>query len=144
MFNHSKIRHLYNEAERNNKNFKKKDFLKEIGMTAPSYDAIEQGNSVPKVSTLWSIAKYFGKDMNYFFDLEEKIIQKESKVEFINPDSLLLKRVEELAIENSKLKEENEALKRGEPARRYTMPDVQNFSAAEPEVELKTPHSQTN
>lgn len=146
MFNCNKIKHLIKQAEREDEKFKKKDFLKAIDLSAPSYNAIEQGTSVPKVTTLWNIAQYFGKDMNYFFDMDEIIISKETKVNITSSDSILLRRVEQLAIENSKLKEELELIKSAESAssKRYPLSNVQDNNVAEPEIELKNPHSQTN
>lgn len=142
-FNPDKIRYLIKDAERNEKDFKKKDFLRKVGISAPAFDAIQDGRSVPKVTTLSAIADYFKKDINFFFNIDQNENPVESKVNFTGESQTLLKRFEELVVENSQLKARLENYT-SSSREGYTLSNVQDSIAAEPATELNTDQTHPN
>lgn len=102
-FNPAKIRNLINERRKSDVTFRQGRFLEEIKLSLTGLNKILDGKSEPGVETLSRIASYFGKDMNYFFDLPEvKFEQQKSNDNAFN--ELFAKRFEELIVENTYLK----------------------------------------
>lgn len=102
-FNPAKIRNLMNERRKSDETFRQGRFLEEIKLSLTGLNKILDGKSEPGVETLSRIASYFGKDMNYFFDLPEvKFEHQKSNDNAFN--ELFAKRFEELIVENTYLK----------------------------------------
>ena len=81
------------------------------------------------------MAKYFGVDMNYFFDFDTKKVEVESvKIKMTDGNEYLLKRFEELVAENTRL---SDRVKELEGAKKYSLPDVQTTKVADKSIELK-------
>lgn len=144
VFNPNKIRRLITERRNVDKQFRQTDFLKEVKLSLPGLNNILEGKSVPGVDTLIRIANYFGKDLNFFCDLEETVIQN-TDVNVTDANEYLVNRFEEVIIENSQLKIENKRLNQkleeytsSEP-KEYSVQNVQTLSVAEKPIKLKKP-----
>jgi transcriptional regulator with XRE-family HTH domain len=72
VFNPNKIRQLMNERRNEDKAFRQTLFLKDIQLSLTGLNNILDGKSFPGVDTLLRIATFFGKDMNFFFENENK------------------------------------------------------------------------
>lgn len=106
-----------------------------VGLSANMVGLINNGKSIPSVDSLGKFAEYFGKDINYFYDIETPALTTPS-VKITEGNDYLLKRFEEIAEENGRLKER---LKKYEEDSRenYTVQNVPNLKAAEPNVKLE-------
>lgn len=109
---------------------------KQTGVSDNMIGRISRGESIPSLETLPLFAAYYGKDINYFFDLNEVIVKPNDSVKITDANEYMAKRIEDLAVENALLKRELEDYKSNFP-KGYTLPNVQNSKAAEPTPKLK-------
>ena len=142
MFNPLKIKFLINDRKLSDKNFSMKEFCRSIILTDAALRAIIERGAIPKVNTLESIAKYFGVDMNYFFNIETKKPEVESvSVRMTDGNEYMLKRFEEVVAENAlhkkKVEELNNRVKELEGIKKYTVPTVQDYQVADTPAQLK-------
>jgi len=93
-----------------------------------------RGESIPSLDTLPLFAEFYGKDINYFFDLEE--IKNTGPVKLTDGNEYILRRFEEVVKENAILNHKLEAYEL-DMRENYSMPNVPNLKVAEPPVELK-------
>ena len=93
-----------------------------------------RGESIPSLDTLPLFAEYYGKDINFFFDLEEK--KSVDGIKITDGNEYLLNRFEEVVKENTLLKHKLEAYEDYDN-KSYSLPDVPNYKVAEAPVELK-------
>lgn len=106
----------------------------EMGIPLSTLNNIKSGIAIPGVDKLEIMAKYFGVDMNYFFDFDTKKVEVESvKIKMTDGNEYLLKRFEELVAENTRL---SDRVKELEGAKKYSLPDVQTTKVAESSVKL--------
>ncbi|NDV45831.1 XRE family transcriptional regulator [Paludibacter sp. 221] len=73
------------------------------GLSLSNFNYIRKGKSVPGIDKVERIARFFGVDMNYFFDYSEWKSIPISPTEEVN---YMTKRLEELVRENERLKSE--------------------------------------
>lgn len=107
----------------------------EMGIPLSTLNNIKSGIAIPGVDKLEIMAKYFGVDMNYFFDFDTKKVEVESvKIKMTDGNEYLLKRFEELVAENTRL---SDRVKELEGAKKYSLPDVQTTKVADKSIELK-------
>lgn len=71
MYKYQLINKLADDLQKEKKSITKQDIADGIGIAMNSYNGYRNGTSKPTVEVAEKIAKYFGKDMNYFFDVEE-------------------------------------------------------------------------
>ena len=110
-----------------------KQMAKEMDIPISTLNNIKSGLAVPGVDKLETIARYFGVDMNYFFDIPTaKKVEQETSNGF-SPD-YFLERLEKQAVKISKLEEELAFYKGAKPS--YSMPDVQDSKVAETQIKL--------
>lgn len=136
MFIFNKIDKLINSMQLSRKGLTIQDIANEIGMSISTLNKIKSGLNCPSVDTLETIARYFGVDMNYFFDIEISAPEvKEVSVRMTDGNEYILKRFEELVAENTLLKSKLELYERN-GSNEYPLPDVQNNIAAESKPKL--------
>ncbi|GEM_PF-6583262 len=97
---------------------------------------ISRGESIPSLDTLPLFAEYYGKDMNFFFDIEEKKEVKISPVKITEGDEYIRKRFEEVMQENGVLKYKLDTYAKAE-GKKYTLQDVPAIKVAETQAKLK-------
>ncbi len=112
MYNYQRINKLIEELKYSKKDITVEKVAQGIGMSLSTLNKLKSGSSVPGVETLETIAKYFGVDMNYFFDdmvSEPRTVVTEPVPEYgkRNPWELLYEKQEEI----TELKCEIERLK---------------------------------
>lgn len=71
MYKFQLIRKLIENKKLDHKSITIQMMATSMGMATKSLEDYRDGRSTPSVEKAEKIAKYFGKDMNYFFDVEE-------------------------------------------------------------------------
>lgn len=94
---------------------------------------IVRGESIPSLESLPHFAEYYKKDMNFFFDIESTAESNTPSVQMVTPE-FLLKRYEELVLENGKLKDRVNEL---EGNKKYSNPSGTSLMVADPQTQLK-------
>jgi len=103
---------------------------------------IARGDSLPSVESLARYAELYGKDVNYFYDLETKTEVEPLSIKITDVDrDYLADRLEKMAGKNAILENEverlNNRVKELEGIKKYTMSDVPVGKVAETPIELK-------
>lgn len=105
MFLFSKINKLIELKKKSKSGITIQEMADEMGMPISTFNNIKQGLAKPSIEKVEIIARYFGVDMNYFFDMETKAPEvKEVSVRMTDGNEYILKRFEELVAENTLLK----------------------------------------
>jgi transcriptional regulator with XRE-family HTH domain len=128
MFKFNRINTLLDERKKKEKTLTVQEVSNIVGMSKAMFDKVRYGNSKPTVEVLERIAIYFEKDMNFFFDIPCANVN----VQEVIPE-FILKRFEELVVENNKLKEKVETL---EANKKYRMSSSSSSMVAEPQTKL--------
>jgi len=126
MYKYHLINKLIEDIQREDSKIRVQDIANEMNISKGMLDQVKSGRSNPTVDTAEKIARYFKKDMNYFFDLEAT----EASVQIVTPE-FLLKRYEELVIENGKL---NDRVKDLEGSKKYSKSSVPSLMVADPQT----------
>lgn len=71
MYKYQIINRLIDDYKILNKSLTQQDIADKIGILQTSLNVYKSGKTQPTVEMAEKIAKFFGKDMNYFFDVEE-------------------------------------------------------------------------
>ena len=136
MFIFSKISNLIESKQNSKSGIRVQDMAIEMGIPLSTLNNIKNGLAIPGVDKLEVIARYFGVDMNYFFDMEEKKTVQTEHVKIIDGNEYILNRFEQVVSENAILKLKLEAYESAQGTS-YSLPDVPNLKVAEKPVELK-------
>lgn len=137
MFNYNKINILVSELQQKKKSVTIQNIADKVGMSKTMFDDIRNGRSKPTAEKLESIALFFGKDMNFFFDTMVSIdVHKTEPIKMTEGNDYILRRFEELVAENALLKKQLDDYS-SNCEKGYTLPDVPVIKAAEPAPELK-------
>lgn len=68
MYKYQIINKLIENLQKENSKLRVQDIANEIGISKGMLDQVKSGRSTPTVEVAEKIAKYFKKDMNFFFD----------------------------------------------------------------------------
>ena len=137
MFISSRIDTLVENKKRANKGITIQDMANEMKMSLSTFNKIKSGQVKPGIDSLEVIARYFGVDMNHFFDIEPMAKEeKTGNVRVIDGNEYMTRRFEELIIENTKLKQKVEAYEKVQE-KSYALQNVPDLNAAEPATKLK-------
>ena len=120
MYNYNVINKLIDNKQQEKKSITVGEMASSMGLSLASLNNIKFGINIPKADTLEIIAKYFGVDMNYFFDSFDQIksnIVSTPPAEFHKPEDNykalyeMQKEINEIIKDNADLRVENERLK---------------------------------